>query len=459
MNVVRQSAGPTHPTLQPLPSGQPRPQPPSLRSLPPPLPPAPSAASGAAVAAFPPAPTPPAWARPAAQDEARFERMLTSPTLHRLAGAADKVRGDVSRAAAQVIGTLRTIQRERRIDPAQLNKWIVSTYKVVGFSVLSLIVLALVSYLGSTLFYWYSSSWLMPVVISPTDERVLQLSATLATQAGTRDKLQADLADADRVMIMQQQFLSDAKQAIADELTDRKSELAGIQALSTSFRSTRAEVHSNSRVYSGLSRKRIQAEYGAHLIDRETAVGSAFQLSQIAAGNLSLAEKNVELDKRTADLLRETDSLAAIVAEKPAARHSYEVLRMLQDMKRAEVELAKARDNRAAIGKSVGRYEQMVRTIQDSPYLRAAERKDTIAFFPYDNVDKVKPGAPLYACAIGLFFCTRVGKVVSVLAGETLFKHPLNNTMLRGQSVQLQLDDPKTGERPVLFAGGRPVLF
>ena len=174
---------------------------------------------------------------------------------------------------------------------------------------------------------------------------------------------------------------------------------------------------------------------------------------------MSLAEKNVELDKRTADLLRETDSLGAIVAGTNGGRHSYEVLRMLQDMKRAEVELAKARDNRAAIGKSVGRYEQMVRTIQDSPYLRAAERKDTIAFFPYDNVDKVKPNAPLYACAVGLFFCTRVGKVVSVLAGETLFKHPLNNTMLRGQSVQLQLDDPKTGERPVLFAGGRPVLF
>jgi hypothetical protein len=299
----------------------------------------------------------------------------------------------------------------------------------------------------------------MPQVISPTDERVLQLSATLATQAGTRDKLQADYADAERVMVMQQQFLSDAKQAISDELADRKSELNGLLALNKSFQSTRAEVHSNGAAFSGLSRKRIAAEYGAHLIDRESAVAGAFQLSQIAAGNLSLAEKNVELDKRTADLMRETDSLAAIVAGKPAARHSYEILRMLQDMKRAEVELAKARDNHDAIGKSLGRYDQIVHTIQDSPYLRAAQKKDTIAFFPYDNVDKVKPGAPLYACAVGLFFCTRVGKVVTVLAGETLFKHPLNNTMLRGQSVQLQLDDPKTGERPVLFAGGRPVLF
>ncbi len=458
MNVVRRPTAPAKSPPPPPLQAPPLHAAPSLRSLPPPLPtpPGPLEVSAATQPAFPPATSLLPAVTP---DEARFERMLTNPTLHRFAAAVAQARRECSRSVASLVATLRTIKRDGRIDPAQLNKWIVSTYKVVGFSVLTLIVLALVSYLGSTLFYWYSSSWLMPQVISPTDERVLQLSATLATQAGTRDKLQADYADAERVMVMQQQFLSDAKQAIADELADRKSELNGLLALNKSFQSTRAEVHDNGRTFTGLSRKRIAAEYGAHLIDREAAVAGAFQLSQIAAGNLSLAEKNVEIDKRTADLLRETDSLAAIVAQKPAARHSYEVLRMLQDMKRAEVELAKARDNRAAIGKSVGRYDQIVRTIQDSPYLRAAEKKDTIAFFPYDNVDKVKPGAPLYACAAGLFFCTRVGKVVSVLAGETLFKHPLNNTMLRGQSVQLQLDDPKMGERPVLFAGGRPVLF
>ncbi|HEX4461180.1 MAG TPA: hypothetical protein VIA18_24540, partial [Polyangia bacterium] len=409
MNVVRK---PVTPSPVPLSSQSPKASPlfgappplqspprphaaPALRSLPPPLPTAPAPKPSASTQPAFPAATSLLPAVAPHDDDARFERMLTNPTLHRAIDAATHAGRAVARNVAAVVTTLQTIKRERRIDPAQLNKWIVSTYKVVGFTVLTLIVLALVSYMGSTLFYWYSSSWLMPQVISPTDERVLQLSATLATQAGTRDKLQADYADAERVMVMQQQFLSDAKQAISDELADRKSELNGLLALNKSFQSTRAEVHSNGAAFSGLSRKRIAAEYGAHLIDRESAVAGAFQLSQIAAGNLSLAEKNVELDKRTADLMRETDSLAAIVAGKPAARHSYEILRMLQDMKRAEVELAKARDNHDAIGKSLGRYDQIVHTIQDSPYLRAAQKKDTIAFFPYDNVDKVKPGAPL----------------------------------------------------------------
>ena len=78
---------------------------------------------------------------------------------------------------------------------------------------------------------------------------------------------------------------------------------------------------------------------------------------------------------------------------------------------------------------------------------------------PYDNLDKVKPGAPLYSCAVGLFFCHKVGSVVAVLAGEMTFKHPLHNTMLRGQAVQLKLDDARMAEKPVLFAGGRPILF
>src|SRR5262249_16816554 len=100
-----------------------------------------------------------------------------------------------------------------------------------------------------------------------------------------------------------------------------------------------------------------------------------------------------------------------------------------------------------------------VQTLADSPYLRAASRKDTIALVPYDNLGAVKQGTPLYSCSLGLFFCRKVGKVSALLSGEMSFKHPLHNTQLRGQPVQVQLDNQRAAERPVLFAGGRPILF
>ena len=49
--------------------------------------------------------------------------------------------------------------------------------------------------------------------------------------------------------------------------------------------------------------------------------------------------------------------------------------------------------------------------------------------------------------------------MVALLAGEMVYKHPLHNTQLRGQPVQVQLADVHDAERKVLFAGGRPILF
>jgi hypothetical protein len=468
---------PTMPHLRVVPRQPATPVPPPL-ARPLPLPPV----------AMPSTTPAPAWARPVSaplppldtaallSDPAvanAFEGILTNKNtsmlrLFRKVGqAGEGARAKVGRLVEhlrllyqlKLVVQLEHLKQKKRLDQAQLNKWIVSSYKVVGFSILTMIVLALVSYLGANVFYWFSSSWIEPSVISSTDEKVLQMSAKLAELAGARDKVAAELADADRIIIMQNEFLDGARKAIQEELVDRKVELERLVALNRSFNSTRAEVRNNSRAFTGYSRKRIAAEYKSHLIDRESAVSGAMQLSQIAQGNLSMAEKSVELDKRTSALHRETDALASLVSHQPANRHSYEVMRMLQEVRRAEVELAKARDNRGVLAKSLTRYEAMVKAITDSPYLRAVERKETIAFVPYDNLSKVKAGAPLYSCSLGLFFCRRVGQVAAVLTGEMSFKHPLHNTMLRGQSVQVQLDNPHAAERAVLFAGGRPILF
>jgi hypothetical protein len=458
---------------QPLPLPPPPMPPPRLHVMPP-APPLPRDV----VVLKNPTPTPPPLAeiptgvlldRAQAEDIDYAKLFQRHTAMHRIFDGIGKSRAKVGRLVEhlrllyqlKLVVNVQKLKHEKRIDQAQLNKWVVSLYKAIGFGVLTVIVLALVAYLGSTIFYWYSTSWLMPTVIAPTDEHVLTLSSTLAVQASARDKIAADVKDADRVVAMDELFLDEAKKSIADELGDRKVQLAQLAALHRSLTSTKAEVHSNSRLYTKMSRQRLAAEYDAHLIDREGAVTGAFQLSQIAAGNLNLAERAVEIDKQRSDLVRETSSLAALLGtgDKRQRRYSYEVLKMLEDVKRAEVELAKARDYREALAKSFARYQTLVATIEDSAYLRAAARKDTIAQVPYENLDHVKPGQPLYSCAIGLFFCKKVGSVVAVLSGELLFKHPLHNNMIRGQAVQLRLDDVKIAEKPVLFAGGRPILF
>ena len=458
------------PSPSPPPLGPPLTTPiPPLRSVPPPLPPHLKSVP-------PPAPQPILGV-----DEGARTLPFEDPTvLDERPGALMKnstmVRlfGDTRALVVRLFERVRITQQMRRavalerrpstplrlFDTAKVNKMVVSTYKIIGFAVLSLVALALISYLGANVFYWFSTSWIEPTVIAPTDERVLALSSQLLVQATARDKVAADLADSERVMRMHEEFLAGAKKALQDELADRKGELNRLMALDKSFASTRAEVASNGRAYSDLSKKKLEAEYGAHFIDRSEAVAGALQLSQIAQGNLSLAEKEVELYKRRAELSRETDALGAIVGARPSSgRHSIEVLKILQDVKRAEVELAKARDDHGVLQRSLERYDKMVRTISGSAYLLAVESKAMIAFVPYDNLGAIKANEPVYGCAIGPLFCKKVGSIVTLLPGEMAYKHPLHNSQLRGQPVQLQLGDPHDAERKVLFVGGRPVLF
>ena len=54
-----------------------------------------------------------------------------------------------------------------------------------------------------------------------------------------------------------------------------------------------------------------------------------------------------------------------------------------------------------------------------------------------------------------------VGNVLEVLPGEVQFKHPHRDKSLRGQIVEIKLDDEdaEAGADDVLFVGGKPLLL
>ena len=80
---------------------------------------------------------------------------------------------------------------------------------------------------------------------------------------------------------------------------------------------------------------------------------------------------------------------------------------------------------------------------------------------PYSNLDDVKVGSSVYACALEMIICHEVGSVRELLPGEVTYKHPFRDKDLRGQMVDLKLDDDERDAvaKSVLFVGGRPMLF
>jgi hypothetical protein len=366
------------------------------------------------------------------------------------------------------------VERPRKRGKVQLHKLLVTAYRTVGFAVLTVIVLGLVSYLGTSVFYYVNASWVTPAIISPTDEHVLGLRARLAEQSSQRDKLAADraltqasLADVERVIAMDERFGQEFRRAVSADVADRKMQLRQLRSLAGAYVEAKGEIGTSNRAYASMSRQRNDQLKHAGMLDQEGYLTGNYQLGQIANANLQLAEKAVDLDARTVALAREAAALTATIGAHGSGALSYDALRVRQEYERSVLEEAKANDTSraladslAAIDRSIARYDEIIGAIRSAPLLLAADGKLTVVLVPYENLPAVKKGGALYNCTLGFIACRKVGSVVAVLPGEMEVRLPLHSSRpLRGQAVQVQLNEAGAAAEPVLFAGRAPLLF
>lgn len=345
-----------------------------------------------------------------------------------------------------------------------VSKLVVSAYRLLGFAILTIIVVVLVGYIGSTAFFYMSDTWTVPTAVSATDEKVVALQAQLAEQQNNRDRIADELNQAERAIVMQQTFQAEFAKAIKGDLEGRKAELGRVRALASNASATRAAIKNQNSAYAKSSRRKMAEEYAAGLIDRNAMLSGKFQIAQITSSNLSLAERQAEFETRAADLEAQTRSLDAILANAESSEDialSYEVLRIKQEFEASRLDLAKAVEARNTLKASLERQDKIVGSLKQSAWIRAINDGAAVAFVPYANLPNAKKGAPLYACKLGMVFCRHVGEVLEVLPGEVTSKHPNRDKQLRGQLVELKLDeeDADAAADDVLFVGGKPFIF
>jgi hypothetical protein len=482
MPTVRVPAPPSHPPAQvidlaaarrqrdasigslPLkapPAPPPVPQHPPMASAPPPMPPpmpapAPAAATGVAtaMAAAPGLAAAAAAPQPFWNPEPMPESMpMPAPVAYHDPYAVYQQIG---------LGAPAPIPARQKATRA-----VVSAYRGLGFLILTIIVVILVGYIATSVFYMVSDSWIEPMVVSPTDERVLTLKSQLAEKTNLRDQVALELQHTERFITSQQEFQSEFVKAVKADLAERKTTLRRLRSLASGYAGERSRIRRSNREFARQSKQQMHREYAARLIDRSQYLAGAYQLGQIANSNLSLAERQAEFETRAAEIDGEARALEAILSQKQATGHSdeaslsYEILKVKQEYDQSRLDTMKAIESRAALKESLARYDAIIQSIKRSPYLRAADHTADVAFVPYGNLKDVKVGEPVYACGLEMIFCREVGSVKELLPGEVTFKHPFREKDLRGQMVELDLDndDADAVAKSVLFVGGKPMLF
>src|SRR5579859_373672 len=146
------------------------------------------------------------------------------------------------------------------IDPPALSSMIVSAYRVGGFAILTVILYGLLSYLAVNVFYFVSTSWIVPTVVSAADERVLQLDALASQEAAAKGGLVAKRLELDaqrktaaQALAMEEAFEDGFRAAMATDLADRKKELTRLAGLLGAYATSRRSIVESSRAYAGMS--------------------------------------------------------------------------------------------------------------------------------------------------------------------------------------------------------------
>ena len=337
-------------------------------------------------------------------------------------------------------------------------KVVVSGYRLLGFIILTLIVTVLVAYITQTAFYFVSKSWIVPTVVSPSDDKVVQLRTELATQQNTRDKIEADMHETERAAQAEGEFQAEFAEAIKADLAGRKIALGRVQALAGSAASTRQKISSTNEAYARSSAEKAQKELDAGLIDRDHALQNQYTLSGISDTTLKLQESEAMFTQQATDLSNQTKDLDALLQGKKSAL-SYEVLKIKRDYDASKLALAKALESHDMLKASLVRQDEILAGLKQSAYIRALDDHALVALVPYGNMDNAKVGTSLYACKVGMVWCREVGSVLAILPGEIQFKNPHRDAQVRGQMVELKMTDGDAATDEVLFVGGEPLGF
>ena len=161
---------------------------------------------------------------------------------------------------------------------------------------------------------------------------------------------------------------------------------------------------------------------------------------KVVALRSGLAAQQQQRDRLVAEL---DDAARALAAQKDPASEA----------------ARQAGAQREVLRAAIARQDEILRGLEQSPYLRALADRATVALVPYDNLEGVAPGTEVVACRLAMVLCREVGRVLEVLPGEIAFKHPRREKMVRGQLVELRLSEPDASAEDVLFLGGAPLGF
>jgi hypothetical protein len=346
-----------------------------------------------------------------------------------------------------------------------INQLFVNVFKAVAITTLFILLTTAVCFGVLVAVFCTNSHWAAPLVLSPSQEKVLSYQPQVAMMEENILKQRVDLTTAEATLRIGTEQLADLEQLIV--------RVGGAQ---------RVETHALSITDSQL--KNILSSKNVDLRDTEQQLTAARSLlkttdEELAAGVITKDEAESRRVALQTALNSFTDSKASAVQLNEQERQASSAvqtfkggsssLQALQTVETAaqikaiaaqvSVNNVTAKDASIALKTAIAQNQHVIDVAKASPYYRALTGPVTVAFVPYDNLKYAKVGTVVYDCYLEVFLCHQVGTIVKVFQAEEYARHPLFKTDTKGQLIEIYFDDIGASTSDVVFFGRKPFLI
>lgn len=126
-----------------------------------------------------------------------------------------------------------------------------------------------------------------------------------------------------------------------------------------------------------------------------------------------------------------------------------QLVRLKCDLLKREAERRAKTSERRHIEEELSRIDELLAQLNQRPIYRAIDASTNVAFIPYSQLEGVANGAKVYECVWGLMACNAVGTLTELLPGEVIVPDPWGSPA-RGRYAVMQLDDQHAAQSKTL---------
>ncbi|QCP47902.1 hypothetical protein FAZ95_01125 [Trinickia violacea] len=354
----------------------------------------------------------------------------------------------------------------RKLNFKQFQSYIVLTYRLTMSAILLIIVIGVLSYLFLMGFYAVNRNWSAPIVLSPTQEKVLAYQPQVSALEANLLKNRVDLAvAAEKKRIVSEQIVElrslisrfdSAARSESGEFARNEAEISGV------LKEKRIDTGEEEETLDGLNPllATIDAELKAGLITKDEAISRRLNVQ---------SARNAITDSRVSEISLREQARAAANAGKTLNGSENSSLAALQSLgneaqlratlAQAELDAEAARQSVDQLSATVADSERVLTVAKLSPYYQALTDSVPVVFVQYDNLAYAKPGAPVFDCYLQVIVCRRVGTIDRVYDAEEYARQPLFKTDIKGKFVGVTFNVKAAAESPIVFIGHKPLLF